>query len=531
MQDISAELRKDMEAKGIDVPLSLEILENYNAGYYDEVKPVRAKGVPLMDGVSVIDLRNAAREDKPVFSCDAAQAQENLAAFGVDLSGSPFGKRGSAVAGADALGRIGFSGPELLSIGKAILPFTAYGILNGGSATSYADGKKNLALGKETFEAVASVFASMAPLCRDMPKGVTPAYINPDGSPGASFLELKMRARLLLAAGFQPAKTGKILQEETDIQSMEFLPLFQMTSMSNDKTLADFYEKARSSIFLQSLTRKTGLDPATWLTGIQPMIAAFSHSSEGRPKGIFDKAYGAGNSCIPLPGGHGQCFRVLRSIFTELHERGIRYACLGNVDNLGFTPDPLELAIMAISGRPAAFDFAVRTPMDVKGGILVETSEGGLTVADIGAAISFEAMLDLERKGFPILFNCASGIFDLDYLVPRIEEIARRLPVRFSDQDKDAGKYSQAEQVTWEVTGILPSFIAFAVEKEERFIAAKLLIDTLLTSGVGAENLALPENMRATATKLHAGLASLLRNTYGLELSCGKWTPKELLST
>jgi len=304
-----------------------------------------------------------------------------------------------------------------------------------------------------------------------------------------------------------------------------------MTSMSNDNALADFYEKARSSPFLQSLARKTGLDPTAWLTGIQPMIAAFSHSSEGRPKGIFDKAYGARNSCLALPGGHGQCFRVLRSIFTELHERGIRYACLGNVDNLGFTPDPLELAVMAISGRPAAFDFAVRTPMDVKGGILVETVEGGRTVADIGAAISLEAMLDLERRGSPILFNCASGIFDLDYLVPRIGEIARRLPVRFSDQDKDAGKYSQAEQVTWEVTGILPSFMAFAVEKRERFIAAKLLIDTLLTSGIGAGDPAIPEDVRATATILHAGLASLLRNTYGLELSDGKWTPKELLST
>jgi UDP-N-acetylglucosamine pyrophosphorylase len=300
--------------------------------------------------------------------------------------------------------------------------------------------------------------------------------------------------------------------------------------MSNDRTLADFYEKACSSPFLLSLARKTGLEPATWLSGMQPMIAAFSHSSEGRPKRIFDEAYGARNSCLALPGGHGQCFRVLRSIFAELHKRGIRYACLGNVDNLGFTPDPLELAIMAISGRPAAFDFALRTPMDVKGGILVETVEGGLTVADIGAAISLEAMLDLERKGFPILFNCASGIFDLDYLVPRIEEIAGRLPVRFSDQDKDAGKYSQAEQVTWEVTGILPSFIAFAVEKQERFIAAKLLIDTLLTSGVGVDDPAIPENVRTTATMLHSGLASLLRNAYGLELSNGKWTPRELFS-
>ena len=183
---------------------------------------------------------------------------------------------------------------------------------------------------------------------------------------------------------------------------------------------------------------------------------------------------------------------------------------------------------MAISRQPAAFDFAVRTPMDVKGGILVETVDGRRTVADIGPAIAFEQVLELEQKGFPILFNCASGIFDLEFLVPRIDEIAKRLPVRFSDQDKDAGKYSQAEQVTWEVTGILPSFIAFAVDKRKRFLAAKLLVETLLTSGIGVEDARMPADVKDTATQLHAGLEAMLEQRYGLKLSDGKWIPLEL---
>ncbi|HWP67748.1 MAG TPA: hypothetical protein VN437_00515, partial [Rectinemataceae bacterium] len=140
----------------------------------------------------------------------------------------------------------------------------------------------------------------------------------------------------------------------------------------------------------------------------------------------------------------------------------------------------------------------------------------------------FEQVLELERKVFPILFNCASGIFDLEFLVPRIDAIAKKLPVRISDQDKDAGRYSQAEQVTWEVTGILPSFIAFAVDKKKRFLAAKLLIETLLTSGLGLEDPRMPGDVKDTAAQLHDGLEAALEQVYGLKAVDGKWFPKEL---
>jgi len=513
-----------MESKGIDVALSKTILDDYNSGLYDAIPPIRAAGVPLIDGSTVVDLRHSKQSDATLFSFDAAKARENLAAFGIELPADTEAKR-------EGKGhQVGFPSRLLLHIGMDILSFTAFGVLNGGSATSYADGKKNLALGRDVFDAVSPSFAILAPLCKDMPKGITPAYINPDGSPGASFLELKMRARLLLARRASIATQSGAMRAERYRKKGEFLPLFQMTSGSTDLILHRYYEEIVSSPLLRTLAADMTLDAARWRTGVQPMISAFSHSSEGRPKHIFDAAYGKKDTCLPLPGGHGQCFRVLSTVLQTLHDEGIRYACLGNVDNLGYTPDPIELAIMAISGQPAAFDFAVRTPMDVKGGILVENESGGRTIADIGPAISFDEVIELERKGFSILFNCASGIFDLDYLVPRIEEIARHLPVRFSDQDKDAGKYSQAEQVTWEISALLPSFIAFAVEKKERFLAAKLLIDTLLTSGMGAASPAIPSDVRETAKTLHGGLESALRRTYGLELSGGRWIPQELIA-
>lgn len=493
---LSPALLSDMRERNIDVELSLEILEGWNSGLYANQAPVKVQGVPEIDGQRVVDLRyGGAGHEAALFRIEAGRAAENLSRFGLETMVDP---AGTAV----------FSRTRLEEIGEKILPFVAYGLLNGGSATSYADSRKNLALGKEVFAAVEPWFAALAPGVKDMPKGLAPAFINPDGSPGASFLELKMRASMLLSARISSP-----------------IPLFQMTSTTNDRILAGYHETLHRSPWLADLLHDPYALPA-WETGIQPMIAAFSHSSEGQVKKIFDRAYGAEHRSLPLPGGHGQSFRVLSGVLKSLHARGIRYATLGNVDNIGYTVDRAELAIMAISGRPAGFDFAVRTPMDVKGGVLVRKEGGGHTVADIGAAISYDEVLELERKGGRILFNCASGIFDLDWLVPRLDEISRTLPVRFSDQDKDAGRYSQAEQVTWEVLGLIPGFIAFAVDKKNRFLAAKLLVDTLLASGIGLDAAGIPADTRATAHELNEGLSQLLESVYGLALKGGTWLPR-----
>jgi hypothetical protein len=501
-----------MESKGIDFNFSTDILAAYNAGAYDQVGAVKAAGVPPIDGRNVIDLRTSGREVAGWFATPAKEATERLSVLGIKDPGR-FGEIHGSGTSAEML----FSPSGLDELGKLLLGHTAYGVLNGGSATSYADGKKNLALGAEVFTAVKPAFERIVPLCQDKPKGMTPAYINPDGSPGASFLELKMRARLLLSR-----KAGW-----NGFLGPEFMPLFQMTSVSNDSALSAFYEEASKGPFLGPLSRSLGLEPARWRGGIQPLISAFTHSSEGRPKHFFDRAYDIADSALALPGGHGQCFRVLASTFKDLRDSGKRFAYLGNVDNLGFTPYPRELALFALSGKPAAFEFAVRTPVDVKGGILVRTSANGNTIADIGSALAFDELLRLEKDGNAILFNCATGLFDLNYLVPRLGELSTALPVRFTDQDKDAGKYSQAEQVTWEIAGLLPSFLAFVVEKRERFLAAKLLVETLVTSGVGLGTGLFPPEMSAAAIGLKKGLERLLSGVYGLSLEGGRWVPRD----
>jgi hypothetical protein len=495
---IEQNLLDDMKAKGIDLDATLEILAKLNAGTWDGTGTVDAIGVPPVDGISIVPLSGAMSYELP-----EAAAVDRLGALGIKMPAA-VPRRG---------GKCRFGQGELVDIGEQLYGMTAWGVLNGGSATSYADRKKNAALGSAVFEAIKPGFELLAPLCEGRPKGITPAYINPDGSPGESFLILKMRAALRCAARYVE-RFGK--------GDRPALPFFQMSSTGTDTALAEAYAGYAGHPWLASLITDTGSDPTKPRSAVQTMLAAYSHSAEGRPRRIYDQAWGKPGNTLALPGGHGQSFRILAEVYRGLLADGYRYAYLGNVDNIGCYPNPAELAVMALSGAEAGFEFSYRTPVDVKGGILVSTRDGRRTVADLGQAISFEEAARLESQGQQILFNCATGLFDLAALVPDLDRIAESLPVRVSDQDKDAGRYSQAEQSTWEVVGLLESPLGFAVEKKERFLAAKLLAETVMASGT-LDTQTFPEDLRATALTLSSGLAATLAGPCGLELVEGRW--------
>jgi hypothetical protein len=495
---ISEKLRNDMLAKGIDIELSLSILEGLNSGSQAPAPALKASGVPKVDGVSVLSVYGELR-----YALPRELASQRLAALGLEPPAG-FSIRGEQAS---------FGREELNDIGERMYALTAWGVLNGGSATSYADRKKNSGLGPGVFEAIKAGFDALAPLCEGRPKGVTPAYINPDGSPGESFLVLKMRSALLKALRYR---------ERFGPAARPPLQFFQMTSAGTDAPLRDAYAGYRRHPWLAPLIDSAGSDPTQPLSAVQPLIAALSPASEGSPRRIFDRAYGKMDSALALPGGHGQSFRVLAGVYRELLAKGYRYAYIGNVDNVGYSVDPVELALMALSGADAAFDFSYRTALDVKGGILVLDERGAMTVGDLGQAISNEEAEALEAGGERILFNCATGLFDLAALVARLDDIAATLPLRISEQDKDAGRYSQAEQSTWEVVGILKRPLGFAVDKSERFLAAKLLAETILGSGsVPAEKL--PPELAASARSLSEGLNKALSGHCGLALRGGRW--------
>ncbi|MFA6505987.1 MAG: UTP--glucose-1-phosphate uridylyltransferase [Treponemataceae bacterium] len=496
---ISSALLKNLESKGVDVQRTLSVLDLIESkkATIPSISSNKLR-VPDASDTRIID-----RTVPAILRLSREVAERRLSELGLSRDCLPVRKVKSDFV---------FTETELKRIGTLLYPRVAYGVLNGGSATTYIDRKKNQELDPAAFALMTREFDAASLKSRDAPKGVTPAYVAADGSMGPSFLVLKMRS-LLLRANEYRVLTGDV---KTPV-----LPFFQMTSEGTDQSLRDAYRAYAGDPLLAPLIAKAGIDPTKALGGVQPLLAALTHSSDGIPRRIFDRAYGEENEGLALPGGHGENFRVLTSVYRKLRESGIRWAYLGNVDNSGYTVDPVSVALIALKGASAAFEFSWKTQMDVKGGILAERDDGKLSVAEIGQSIDKAEVTEAERSDKPILFNCATGLFDLDYLVPRLDRIVDELPIRVTDQDKEAGRYAQAEQNTWDIVGLLDDPLIFAVAKEKRFIAAKMLLETLLASPAGAKidgAADVSPGLKKASARLRTGFAGLLKSEFSLDL-------------
>jgi UTP--glucose-1-phosphate uridylyltransferase len=517
MGSLSKEIINKMKELSIDAELSTRILDNYNAGAYDKFVPIKVTGIPEIDGKSIIDVTGKIEK-----SYDYKEARARIDALGINIDLSAIG----TVKGPN----ISFDSRSLTKLGVMLYPLLSYGVLNGGSASSYVDSKKNRDFNSVLFDIYKQEFDLLSSISRGKAKGITPAFTNADSSFGPSFLELKMRSILIESLRYKvlTGTTGKAL-----------FPMFQMTSVYNDSEILKAYEAFAKGVWLSDLIKETGCNITEVETGVQPMLAALTHSSEGKPKRFFLNAYGKDRNPLPMPGGHGQNFIVLKNVYKKLLSMGKRFVYLGNVDNLGYSINPMCLALMALSGKQAGFEFSFKTTVDSKGGILVIDQNNRLNCADIGVGIPKDEVKNKEKEGKKILFNVATGLFNLEYLAGNIDEVANSLPVRVSDQDKEAGKYSQAEQVTWEIIGILDDPLIFGVNKYTRFLASKFLLEGLMSSGIKLDHPDFPKDpqpekdLREIASKLSTGLARQLSGTYGLKKEGNSWVPKtaeEILS-
>ena len=487
----------------VDLDLGKKILAAVNASRNLDVKTLDADILPHPDGKDIFVLHS-----KMKFPICKALAQKMLEKYCIPnsvIENVPCDD-----------GTLHFTFDTLYQLGLYLIPYLSYGILNGGMATSFCDVKNNSKFNPQLFGQVESVFSTLSEKYKGQPKGITPAYINPDGSAGYDFIELKMRSVLRHIKQSQKI-TGKPASEYQHA-------IFQMTSHNTDAKLAARYKEYKNSPILKELITQTGVDITETESAIQPLIPAFTPTTSGYPLSFFKDKEG---NYYALPGGHGQNFIVLRDIYKKLLAAGKKFVYLGNVDNIGFTISPVELAVLALTGRHASFDFSFKTPVDVKGGILIRERNGHLTCGDIGRAVSDSFVKKNEDAGIPILFNCATGLFELEYLVENLDRIIGSLPIRLSNQNKDIGQYSQAEQITWEVIGLLDSLIIFAVKKNERFIASKLLMDNMLSSNLECCRPYLAEHedtdfVRAVRD-VQKGLAWNLDTQYGLVLQDGRW--------
>ena len=242
-----------------DLKLSNEILEKINSGSCSS-SAIKVGGIPSFENKSIVNMSES--EFSHVF--DLKKAENNLKKYTDRIKLSNYGTAEG--------GRISLSRQDLENIGLYLLPLVSVGILNGGAATSYTDRLKNRSFSPEIYDSCRIQFDALREIHKDSPKGITPAYINADGTDGASFIELKMRSFLLKIARYRKL-TGE--------KGFSF-PMFQMTSMQTDRALAEEYIRYRESIYLQDLIEETDTDITSVLTEVQTLISAFTHSSEGK---------------------------------------------------------------------------------------------------------------------------------------------------------------------------------------------------------------------------------------------------------
>lgn len=501
---VTLDILREMKELNIDPFLSYKFLKNLNLGKFNNFEPLVAKSIPEIDSETIININSL---DK--FKFNFSKAKSRLQKLGIDINLKKYGN----LINSDLI----LTRSDLKNLGVDLAPYVAYGILNGGSASSYFDKTKNKKMFGSLYDIYSDFFEKIACSEKGKPKAITPAYTNSSNQPGASFMLLKFRGLLI--------KTLKYLLKN-NLSKTDKSPykVFQMDSVLNSKQLNNAIKNYKKDPLIRDLIEETGFDITNIYSETQPLLSALTTK---KPYQIFTGANNE-NSLIPMPAGHGHNFYVLKSIYKRLLDEGKRFVYLTNIDNVANLVDETSLAYFVLSGKKAAFEFSVKTKVDKKGGIALIDQNNKLNCGDIGVAISNEEINKAEQKGKTILFNTAIGLFDLEYLVDNIDNIINYLPVRHSIQNKDLGKYSQLEQITWEVIGMIDDPLIFAVDKFDRFVAAKTFIESLMASGLELNNPEYPEEFKKLSEKLHSSLVKKLKTDYGLELKNNKWVPKPI---
>lgn len=520
---LNAELLNDMQTKGVNVKSALTLLDLVRSQDLKEQSNASSSMVAKESYTlpSAKDERIAYLDDSFTLKLEADELSEILLAHGLSFGGSVFTASQNST--------ITLSASDLDAIGIALYSVTAFCILNGGSSTSFFDESKNEALDANAFSSYAKIFSAFKEKYSGKAKSSVPAFIQKNSTPGPDFLSLKIRALLLKAIECRNQNKGvDVFNKRFYVQSSHDrlpLQLCQLTSRATSKDVEAILTNLFTNPMTKDLLSELKLDSYAYYGAEQELVAAFTHPSAGFPRKIFENANGKKDSCIALPGGHGQNFSIMADIYKKLEQEGYRYLYLTNIDNLAALPSPRQIAVLALSKKNASFDFSFRTEADVKGGILAIRSDSHLDCAELGASMSLDDVKNLEKLGQASLFNCATGLFCLKTLNENIPMISQKLPVRITNQNKDSGLYSQGEQLAWEVLGLLDNYIINAVKKQDRFLSAKVFLETLIASAVLDSSKIKWKNdgMKKAALELEEGLKAVLKREYGLHQKNGIW--------
>ena len=188
------------------------------------------------------------------------------------------------------------------------------------------------------------------------------------------------------------------------------------------------------------------------------------------------------------PPGHGDLYTALwgQNLLQRLIEKGFRYACIANGDNLGAAPNARLAGWFAASGAPYAAELCRRTINDRKGGHLaVRKRDGQLILRDTAQTAPEEMDYFTDEHRHPF-FHTNNLWFDLR----RLEDILRErnavlgLPMIRNEKtvdpaDSGSPKVVQVETAMGAAIEVFPGATAICVGRD-RFQPVKTTNELLL---------------------------------------------------
>ena len=188
------------------------------------------------------------------------------------------------------------------------------------------------------------------------------------------------------------------------------------------------------------------------------------------------------------PPGHGDIYTSLWSsnLLQQLIDKGFRYACIANGDNLGAAPNARLAGWFAASGAPYAAELCRRTINDRKGGHLaVRKRDGQLILRDTAQTAPEEMSYFTDEHRHPF-FHTNNLWFDLQRLADTLRErnSVLGLPMIRNEKtvdpaDPSSPKVVQVETAMGAAIEVFPGATAICVGRD-RFQPVKTTNELLL---------------------------------------------------
>ncbi|RRD50810.1 UTP--glucose-1-phosphate uridylyltransferase [Arachnia propionica] len=188
------------------------------------------------------------------------------------------------------------------------------------------------------------------------------------------------------------------------------------------------------------------------------------------------------------PPGHGDLYTALygSGVLQQLLDKGFRYACISNGDNLGAAPDARLAGWFAASGAPYAAELCRRTVNDRKGGHLaIRRSDGQLILRDTAQTAPEEMDFFTDEHRHPF-FHTNNLWFDLRRLMEILMErnAVLGLPMIRNEKTVDPADGSstpviQVESAMGAAIEVFPGATAICVGRD-RFQPVKTTNELLL---------------------------------------------------